>query len=346
MDEACDICGAAGAMSRHLEVSLSGVVAVWIHRCENCGFRQVRPRLCRDELTILYPGDYFDSGSAIGYKDYTRQAQRHEREAYFLAKRLRRIAPAGHLLEVGCALGFLLNALRNSSWQVEGLDVSTFASYYARTEFGLKVTCGTLEEARFPAESFDFIVQKDLLEHVICPRAHLIETHRIMRRGGHLWLITPNGEANLRPLRDIRDSLATSGGSALPLLDQGHLSFFSSGHLLRLFTESGFECLRMRNIGIRRGLRALGILPRKKKSLKTVSLTDTSAPWGKKDVGEALNFAFRSLAARIRSEIEQRHDPVRGWIPYYHYRRLLKTLDALPAPFTVGYDFEFILRKR
>ncbi len=348
MDDACDICSASEAMRRYLEVTLSGVLTVWIHRCERCGFRQVRPRLSRDHLTMLYPAEYFDSESAIGYEDYTRQAQRHEREAYFFAKQWRRVAPEGHLLEVGCALGFFLNALKRSAWEVEGLDVSRFAAYYAREQLGLHVTNGTLEEVQYQADSFDFIVQKDLLEHVTNPRRHLLETRRIMRPQGRLWIITPNGEANLRPLSDLARDLARSGENALPLLGQGHLSFFSKQHLLRLFAECGFECVRMRNIGIRKGLRALGFLPRKKKTLKTVSRAETSARSGATAEAartDAVNPAFQSLAARITREIERRHRPIRSWVPYFYYRRFLKAFDSFPAPFTIGHDFDFVLQK-
>ena len=177
MAEACDIC--EGSMSPHLEVSLLGVMAVWVHQCDSCGFRQIRPRLTRDELSLIYPDEYFDSAQGIGYCDYERQAQRYERVAFFLAKRIRRlIPPQGRLLEVGCALGFLLHALKRfTSLHVQGLDVSPFAAYFARKMYGLNVDCGTLQEARYPGEHFDFIIQSHCRRPVI-PASILISLSR------------------------------------------------------------------------------------------------------------------------------------------------------------------------
>ena len=194
----------------------------------------------------------FDPGS-VGYGDYAREAQRRARDACFVASRLRRRVSSARVLEVGCALGFLLAALRAEGLDVQGVDASPFAAHFARTRFGLSVLRGTLEEARFPAESFDLVIQKDLLEHVLNPRQHLLDTSRVMRLGAELWLITPNGEANLRPLAALGRA-TSSTGDGLPLLDQGHLSFFSQTHLHRLFEDSGLVIEQSRAIGVRRGL--------------------------------------------------------------------------------------------
>lgn len=365
MAESCDICKSDN-MEPSVEVSLLGLLAVWVHRCQVCGFRQIRPRLTRQELAVIYPDQYFDSAQEIGYCDYDRQAQRYERVAYFLAKRIRRLVPPqGRLLEVGCALGFLLHALQGyTSLHVQGLDVSPFAAYFARRMYGLDVACGTLGEARFPTGHFDFMIQKDLLEHVTHPREHLLESGRILKRGGYMWLITPNGEANIRPLQYLSGVSRNAGKDELPLMEQGHLSFFSKEHLLRLFFETGFECVSLRNISIRRGLRAFGILPRKKKTLKTIKRSDIHCPRpsDETDLAHEAGLAdeaepaqgggpgdpeahFQRLYAQISREIGARRSPIRSLVPYFYQRELLLMLDRLPARCTIGLDFEFLLRR-
>ena len=340
----CDICGATTS-DPWLEVTLGGVFDRWIHRCRSCEFRQVRPRLTPVELERLYPADYFDSTGSVGYGDYAREAQRRARDAYFVARRLRRRVSSARVLEVGCALGFLLAALRDEGLDVQGVDASPFAAYFARTRFGLSVRRGTLEEARFPAESFDLVIQKDLLEHVLNPRQHLLDTSRVMRRGAELWLITPNGEANLRPLAALGRA-TSSTGDGLPLLDQGHLSFFSQTHLHRLFADSGFVIEQSRAIGVRRGLRALGLLPGQRRFARL-------APRAQHAIGQEARRSepvdderFRQRADRIDAEIARHHSWVRDWVPYYYLRRFLKLLDTLPDASGLSYDFEFRLRKR
>ena len=38
------------------------------------------------DIRQLYPSDYFDAESPVGYADYAREFQRRQREAYFLRK--------------------------------------------------------------------------------------------------------------------------------------------------------------------------------------------------------------------------------------------------------------------
>ena len=341
MREPCDICGATG-MRPFLEVNLVGTRSACVHRCATCGFRQVRPRLTAAEIKTLYPSDYFDSASPVGYADYAREFQRRLREGYFLTRWLGRLQPEGRLLEVGCALGFLLAGLQRSGWRVEGVDASAFAAYYARTRYDIDVTCAMLEETAFPDGAFDVVIQKDLLEHVADPRRHLDETHRLLRPGGWLRLVTPNGEANLRPLVAASDA----PGATPPVLDQGHLSFFSRWHLVRLFDECGFRCRRMRTIGIRRGLTALGRLPGQAKFVRRAApATAPARPAAVAGAGGDAEERFRRLAARIDRDIAIRHSGLRSWTPYYHYHRVMKRLDALPAWCEVGYDFDCLLQK-
>lgn len=345
-DEPCDVCRESSGLRPDLEVSLAGVFDAGVHRCPRCGFRQIRPRVTRAELRHLYPQAYFDSAAEIGFRDYARQQQRNEREAWFLARRLRGRGTHGRILEVGCALGFLLEALRRfTGWQVAGLDVSPFAAYFAHRRYGLDVQCGTLETARFPDDSFDFVIQKDLLEHVTHPRQHLQETYRILKPGGEVWLVTPNGDADLRPLERLARELRESGRGLLPMLDQGHLQFFRREHLTRLFSECGFESLRIDSVGVGRGLRALGLLPRKRSKLK-------AAPAGRPRGGAGGSAApapdpaeLERLYAQVSSEVEARRRAARSWVGYYWFRELMRQLDTLPGELPLGVDFDCVLRK-
>ena len=346
MADPCDVCGAAGDLRPLVEAGLTGVGAVWVRRCAGCGFRQVRPRLSPGALDALYGADYFDSTAAHGFTGYARQRQRYERDAHFLARELRRLAPRGRFLEVGSALGFLLAALGPiAGWEVEGVEVSAFGAWYARDRFGAAVRRATLEEAGLPADAFDYVLQKDLLEHVTHPRRHLDETWRIMRRGARLRVVTPNGEADLRPL--LR-AAAGARGDELPLLGQAHLSFFSRAQLLRLLDGVGFRVLGMRSIGVRRGLRALGVVPGWR-SRARMAPREALAPRARPAAagGEGPTPAtWAEQAARIDAETAAHHRPVRSRPPYFHYRRLVKRLDALPGPLAIGQDFDVLAEKR
>lgn len=320
------------------------MLAARVDRCGACGFAQVRPRLSRADLDALYPADYFADDSDLGFRDYARRAQPSERAAYFLARRMRRLGASGPLLEVGCALGFLLDALgRFAPVEVRGVDVSPFAARFARERFGLDVKCATLEEAAFPDASFGFVVAKDLLEHVTRPRDLLVETARILRSGGWLWLVTPNGEGNLRPLRALARRIASRGSDDLPVLTQGHLSFFTRPHVVRLLEESGFEVVRFRNVGLKRGLRALGWLPRKGPGA-TIPRRELRAP------GPATSAVDEEECERIGEKlaesVRRERRAIKSMRAYYWQREVASALDSLPAPFTLGIDFDVLARRR
>ena len=331
-------------MTPRFEIGVVGLGPAWIHRCGGCGFRQVRPRPRPDDLASLYGEDYFDPAASAGFRAYAAQRQRYDREGYFLARTLRRLARRGRLLEVGCGLGFLLNALaRATDWEVEGVELSAFGARYARERFGVTVHRGTLEAVRYPADRFHFVIQKDLLEHVRNPRRHLEETRRVMRPGALLWLITPNGEADVRPLAAAAAAL---DADALPVLDQGHLSFFTRPQLLRLAADSGFRCVRLRAIGVRRGLRALGYLPGGARA-PVLTRRELAATVRKREGGDGVpaGEAYRTLAEVIDRETARRHRRLRAWTPYYHYRRWMKGIDAVAASLTAGRDFDVVLEK-
>jgi 2-polyprenyl-3-methyl-5-hydroxy-6-metoxy-1,4-benzoquinol methylase len=347
--EPCDICGEKNWKS-YLRISLCGVFDAEVHQCLACKFRQIRPRISRGELEDLYPQDYFDSGSEIGYEDYAKHEQKEERTAYFLSKRMNQYSQTGHLLDVGSGLGFLLKGLRRfTKWELHGIDVSRFACFFAEKKYGLNVKSGTLEEVNFPTSTFDFVIQKDLLEHVCYPAGHLIETNRIMRSGGILYLVTPNGDANLELLSDQAKVLEHTGHSELPFLGHGHLSFFTAENLNTLFSQSGFEVIKMRNLDIRRRLRTFRYFP-KKRRLKTVSggksrFHRTNEPPKSESISES-EANFPKLYHRIDTRLTKVRKGFRSSIPYFYFRRFQRWTDLLPAAFPLGTDFEFLLRKK
>ena len=164
-----------------------------------------------------------------------------------------------------------------------------------------------------------------------------------MRSGARLRVITPNGEADVRPLQR---AAAGSAPDVLPVLGQGHLSFFSRAQLRRLFEDVGFRVLRVRSIGVRRGLRALGAIPGSRgraRVMRRADLTPRTIP-----SAEARPAPERreEQAARIDAEVAAHHRRLRAWRPYFHYRRLAKRLDALPGAFAVGQDFDLLVEKR
>lgn len=96
------------------------------------------------------------------------------------------------VLDVGCATGALLAALRDSGWEPQGVEISEAQAAYGEARHGLPIHAGTLEAAAFPAASFDLVHASHFIEHLNDPAAFLDEAARVLAPDGILILTTPN----------------------------------------------------------------------------------------------------------------------------------------------------------
>jgi len=97
-------------------------------------------------------------------------------------------------LEVGCADGLFLEQLRDSGWQVAGVELAREPALAAKAR-GLDVHVGTLESANWPADKFHAVFAHMVVEHLHDPKATLREIHRILKRDGWLIFSVPNARA-------------------------------------------------------------------------------------------------------------------------------------------------------
>lgn len=102
--------------------------------------------------------------------------------------------PNGRALDVGCANGRFMRALRALGWSCEGVDFNINAVNTCRAQ-GLKVHHGDLESAHYDDASFDLITARHVIEHLPDPSSFVGEAGRILRPGGQLLIATPNSQA-------------------------------------------------------------------------------------------------------------------------------------------------------
>ena len=239
----CAVCGEREVILLHRKASPEGEVFP-IVRCTTCGLVYVNPRRGQDTLTDVYRESlYYENADGVtsGYDNYLAD---REILAIFFNLQLdtieRHLGSRGRLLDVGCAVGFLLDEARRRGWRTAGVELSEFASNYARQTMHLDVRSQTLRDAQCPGGHFDAVVMDDVVEHFGDPEAELRETWRVTRSGGVLLIHTPNVDSPWYTL--MRKHW-------VHLKPGEHLYYFSPSTLSTLLGRVGFRVISARPCG-------------------------------------------------------------------------------------------------
>ncbi len=222
--------------------------------CAGCGLLRLDPRPAEEELLSFYPEDYAPFERVIHEEP---SALRRWMRRRYLAKRVRevgRFAPTpGRALDVGCATGLFLDALRARGWKVTGVEPSDFAARYARERLGLAVHQGMLDDAPFAERSFELITLWHVLEHLPDPAASLQRLRSLLVPGGVVALTVPNAGG-----WDARLWGAWWAGWDAPR----HLYHFTPATLSRLLHDAGFQVMARRSFTDRHGMWVLSAAAR------------------------------------------------------------------------------------
>ncbi len=106
-------------------------------------------------------------------------------------RHLPRLPPGAHVLDLGFGSGdFLLRV--KGGWSVSGADPDPAVVAMARANGLIDVREGGLEAFAEREEYYDAITLSHVIEHVHEPRAVLRMAYRLLKRGGVLWIDTPN----------------------------------------------------------------------------------------------------------------------------------------------------------
>ena len=212
--------------------------------CGHCGCVYVGQDPATIDFDKLYGQDYYTGGHDQVFTDYVgQQAARraHARRKLWMLRHLPPVIPkTGHLLDVGCAAGFFL-AEAQAHYQVQGVELSSWSSAWARDNLGLPVITGTLQQAALQADRFDVITLWDIIEHVPDPVPLLTEAARVLRPGGRLVLTTG----------DWGSAYAQARGADWHLMTPPwHLTMFSRSTLQRAAERAGLAVVAWRSEGV------------------------------------------------------------------------------------------------
>jgi len=143
------------------------------------------------------------------------------------------------LADIGCGTGYG-TFLLSKKGQAVGLDVSEVTIRYAKNTYsGCEFLRGDAGAIPLKSEGFDAATAFEVVEHLPGPEILLCECHRILKKGGILFLSSPNPAHIGNVLRRVflRIPIPTKVNPN----NQYHLREFSYDELLSLISSHGYE---------------------------------------------------------------------------------------------------------
>jgi 2-polyprenyl-3-methyl-5-hydroxy-6-metoxy-1,4-benzoquinol methylase len=217
-----------------------------IGTCMRCGLVQQVPMLTMKEIASLYHED-FDH-----FTPYLAQLDVHR--AYFREKirqigckiydlRLKRkrklfLHPKSYLLnlrllDIGCAMGVLLEEAVSQGIDAVGIDISADAVTYCKKQ-GLSVIHGTIQSAgkKLQPASYDVVTAFQVIEHEPDPVAFVTRIHSVLKNGGLAIFATPDHGGFWRKIM---------GKRWVGFMHPEHVVLFDPTSMLFLLKKTGFR---------------------------------------------------------------------------------------------------------
>ncbi len=197
--------------------------------CQNCGFCFAD---CIPDQKAF--DTYYKEMSKYEHQDRSGQASEFEtRQFPGLAQLIQGYTPdrLARILEVGCANGGLLNAMKQLGYKnILGIDPSPVCASNAERLYQIQVITSTISDITTEIGQFDFIILVAVLEHVRDLDAAIIKIQDLLSPTGKLYIEVP----------DVAE-FASSPDAPFQEFSAEHINFFSTMSLSSLMNFFGFS---------------------------------------------------------------------------------------------------------
>ena len=200
--------------------------------CQECGQIFSNPYFTDHVIVDLYRTAKYISEPQLGNMtaDYLREfeAALGNRPKYEL-----------RVLEVGCASGFFLDALRKRGYRsLQGIEPGEEAVSLSAKEIRPHIRNEFFGPDSFAAGSFDVVCCFQVMDHMPNPAAFAQAVYKVLAEGG--LFLTVN--------HDIRAPITRLLGERSPMYDIEHIYLFDQSTIQRLFRNAGFSVLACRSL--------------------------------------------------------------------------------------------------
>jgi 2-polyprenyl-3-methyl-5-hydroxy-6-metoxy-1,4-benzoquinol methylase len=165
-----------------------------ISRCNSCGFL-----FTQDYPEITEIDKYYESPDYISHSDTSEgiinKIYHLIRRVMLLRKRniIQKLTglQKGALLDVGSGTGHFASLMKESGWDVKGIEINEKARNFSTRTFGLEVITPD-NIASLQAGSFDCATMWHVLEHFYDPQKYITDVMTLLRPGGICLVALPN----------------------------------------------------------------------------------------------------------------------------------------------------------
>ena len=143
------------------------------------------------------------------------------------------------LIDVGCGIGYFLEEAKKRGWEVYGTEYTEEAIEICSNK-GISMQKGVLTPSNYHLESFDIITSFEVIEHINNPREELNNFYKLLRKGGLVYVTTPNFNSILRYRLKSEYNV---------ICYPEHLSYYTPKTLNKVFIQSGFKTKKITTTG-------------------------------------------------------------------------------------------------
>jgi SAM-dependent methyltransferase len=251
--------------------------------CRSCGFV-----FTQDHPDAAAMGRYYESEEYNSHNDSAGGliSSIYRLSRNLMLRRKRRLITSftglekGQLLDIGSGTGHFLNEMKNSGWDVKGIEVSEDARNYSVNSLGVDVLAPD-DLPYLPDQSFDCITLWHVLEHIHDLKGYASGIKRLLKPTGKCVVALPNCNSY-----DAEHYKKFWAAYDVPR----HLWHFSPASFSYYARKNGFQILGMRSLPL--DVFYISILSEKYRGVKFSFITGLlKGTW----------FSFRSLVNRKKS---------------------------------------------
>lgn len=202
-----------------------------IVKCSDCSLIYCSPRETEESMLEVYENDYWhDFQVRVGERKIE---ERHKEFEYISAERVRYVKQfksSGKFLDVGCSLGYLVNAAKLAGFNSHGIDLNQKDLDHGKQKYDINLTKSLLQN--YDNSDFDVITSFNVIEHVTYPDKMLSEMKKRLNKDGVVVI----GTHDIDCKNHIKE-----GQKWKHIIPNEHLYYFNIETLKKVASKSGLE---------------------------------------------------------------------------------------------------------